>query len=272
MLEESRTNSIRNNTMVGAAAGTPGTLPTNWSSGFGNGISRQIVGTGTQNGISYIDVNYSGTATAATAAVIFFEAAGASGIAATSNQAWTESAYLAVVSGSLSGANSAWFGWYNYNGATYLGSQQTSNVYSSLNETLTRYATTALPNNTSTTNVEPYLFLSIPNGNTINVTIRIGMPQLEQGWFATSPMQHPAALSHAQRKASQGSHAQAAAPLHISTLLAHFRSPMPTRRARITIRQPMSPKDCWSKKAAPTVLPTVRQYEQHLIAVTRSVR
>ncbi|MFM6192892.1 MAG: hypothetical protein ACKPFF_10615, partial [Planktothrix sp.] len=30
LIEEQRTNSIRNNTMQGAVAGTPGTLPTNW--------------------------------------------------------------------------------------------------------------------------------------------------------------------------------------------------------------------------------------------------
>jgi hypothetical protein len=51
LIEESRTNSIRNNTMVGAVAGTPGTLPTNWSESLG-GVTRQVVGTGTTNGIT----------------------------------------------------------------------------------------------------------------------------------------------------------------------------------------------------------------------------
>ena len=57
LIEESRTNSIRNNTMVGAVVGTPGTIPTNWQV-FTNvtGLTRQIVGTGTENGITYIEV------------------------------------------------------------------------------------------------------------------------------------------------------------------------------------------------------------------------
>ena len=62
---EQRTNSIRNNTMVGAVVGTPGTLPTNWTDFGGtlNGITRTVVGFGTVNGIAYIDLNYAGTAT-----------------------------------------------------------------------------------------------------------------------------------------------------------------------------------------------------------------
>ena len=62
LIEESRTNSIRNNTMQGAVAGTPGTNPTNWDIVVsGTGITQQIVGTGTEDGITYIDVRFSGT-------------------------------------------------------------------------------------------------------------------------------------------------------------------------------------------------------------------
>ncbi len=43
LLEPQRTNSIRNSSMVGAVAGSPGTLPTNWtrqnSSGLTQGVS-----------------------------------------------------------------------------------------------------------------------------------------------------------------------------------------------------------------------------------------
>src|SRR3954464_10592323 len=33
LVEEARTNGIRNNSMTGAVVGTPGTLPTNWATG-----------------------------------------------------------------------------------------------------------------------------------------------------------------------------------------------------------------------------------------------
>jgi hypothetical protein len=56
LVEEARTNSIRNNSMQGAVAGTPGTLPTNWSESRAAGLTQTVVGTGTQNGIDYIDI------------------------------------------------------------------------------------------------------------------------------------------------------------------------------------------------------------------------
>ena len=65
LVEEQRTNSIRNNTMVGAVAGTPGTLPTNWSTFItgATGISREVVGTGVESGINYLDLRFFGTST-----------------------------------------------------------------------------------------------------------------------------------------------------------------------------------------------------------------
>lgn len=51
-------------TGLGAAAGTPGAMPINWSvAGLLNGITRSIVGTGTENGIPYVDIRFAGTAT-----------------------------------------------------------------------------------------------------------------------------------------------------------------------------------------------------------------
>ena len=63
LIEESRTNQIRNNSMQGAVAGTPGTLPTNWGVSVAGGLTRTVVGTGTENGIEYIDVRVQGTTT-----------------------------------------------------------------------------------------------------------------------------------------------------------------------------------------------------------------
>ena len=54
LVEEARTNSLTNNTMVGAVAGTPGTLPTGWPfQASSAGLAVSIVGTGTESGIAY---------------------------------------------------------------------------------------------------------------------------------------------------------------------------------------------------------------------------
>jgi len=62
LLEPQRTNSIRNSTMVGAVAGNPGTLPTNWNVSGAVGLTRTIVGVGTELGLQYVDFRFNGTA------------------------------------------------------------------------------------------------------------------------------------------------------------------------------------------------------------------
>jgi hypothetical protein len=71
LIEEARTNSIRNNTMVGAVAGTPGTLPQVsgspiWSTFTAlTGLTQTINGTGVENGVTYIEIQLQGTPSAA---------------------------------------------------------------------------------------------------------------------------------------------------------------------------------------------------------------
>jgi hypothetical protein len=100
LIEESRTNSIRNNTMVGAVAGTPGTLPTNWSTFTAlTGLTREIVGTGTENGITYIDIRVSGTPSGAGRYDFVYETG--TGVAALNGQTWTNSGYFKLQAGTL---------------------------------------------------------------------------------------------------------------------------------------------------------------------------
>jgi len=63
LLEPQRTNSIRNSSMVGAVAGSPGTLPTNWTRQNSSGLTQTVVGVGVENGLQYVDINLSGIAT-----------------------------------------------------------------------------------------------------------------------------------------------------------------------------------------------------------------
>lgn len=180
--EPATTNSIRNNTMVGAAAGTPGTPPTNWAITGANGLSTQIVGTGTQNNINYVDIRIFGTSTTATETNIFYETT--SGIASGNGTAWAVSAYLQIVGGNnnnlfyivqdldmISGAAADL-------GFVGNGTGITANISSF---GWLRFSDRFTTNNASVASVRPCLRVYPPAtiGAAIDITLRIGMPQAE---------------------------------------------------------------------------------------------
>jgi hypothetical protein len=187
LVEEARTNSIRNNTMVGAVAGTPGTDPANWTAAApGNGITKELVGTGIENGIAYIDYRYYGTPTAT--GTIDIRPESIIQVAAASGQTWTSSFYVKLTGGSL--ANTAvqnWMAGRASSGAfvpnqwSVVGGTPTTAPLIAQRPTATftfTDATVAFASN--------FVRLYYTNGLAIDITLRIGMPQLEQGAFATS--------------------------------------------------------------------------------------
>jgi hypothetical protein len=188
LIEEQRTNSIRNNTMQGAVAGTPGTLPTNWSILLGGitGLTREIVGVGVEGGITYIEIRIFGTPSASGSYRIFTESV--NNIAALTGQTWTHSYFITRVSGSLSGITAftdvfqeftSGGGFITEAGVAALtpGTAALSIQRSTTTRTLSGGATTAF--------VRTGLQLGL-SGAAIDITLRIGLPQLELGAFATS--------------------------------------------------------------------------------------
>jgi hypothetical protein len=189
LVEEQRTNSVRNNTMVGAVAGTPGTNPTNWGyvTTQSNGLTQTIVGTGTENGINYIDYRFNGTTVASPNAIAF----GIEGIAgvATTGQTWTGAVYLRLANGTLTGVNSTQIGLIEstsggsfVGGALYTISPPTSAALISQRATATRI----LSGGATVGICALTLSINVVGSTAMDFTIRIGMPQLEQGAFATS--------------------------------------------------------------------------------------
>jgi hypothetical protein len=185
LIEESRTNSIRNNTMVGAVAGTPGTLPTNWGVGTTFGLTREIVGTGTESGITYIDVRLSGTPSSA--GTYLFVTETATGVAALNGQTWTNSGYFKLQAGTLTGVTSVRLYFQeNNSGGTYLTEQNIAITNPTSAALSTQRASATRTLNQATTAFLQTGFNLLLTGAAIDITLRIGLPQLELGAFATS--------------------------------------------------------------------------------------
>ena len=187
LIEEARTNSIRNSTAAGAVPGSPGTMPTNWLVGGGAAVTPQVIGTGTENGVPYIDLRFSGT-TASTGIQIIPESTTA--IAAANGQIWAASAYIRLVAGTLNnfGALNLWI-----NETTAAGAGVKSNVgpnfpaiTSASLSTQRQIYSVALTGGGTVGAVHPRIVFNTVNGVAIDATFRIGAPQMEQGAGATS--------------------------------------------------------------------------------------
>ena len=191
LIEESRINSTRNNTMAGAVAGTPGTLPTYWGSFTAlTGLTLSVIGTGTENGIAYLDIRINGTPSAAGAYNINFDSVG--GIAGLTGQTWTNSAYRRLVGGSLTGVSGIRFGLAEYTAASAFIKQTFAANYATVTNaaliTQKASATIATSGGATTAWLLPFDQI-ILTGVAVDFTLRFGLPQFEQGAFATSVIQ-----------------------------------------------------------------------------------
>lgn len=183
LVEEARTNRIRNNSMQGAVAGTPGTLPTNWTINDTTlGLTRTI-SFSIQNGVDYIEITYTGTPTAT--GTIQIRADPITQHAATSGQTWTYSVNVSnpVAAGvtntrlAVLGADGIGSQTEAITGTTFTG--DTAFTRRQLSITLAQVATTAV-----SADVRATFTIGVP----ANYTVRLGWPQLEFGPFATSPI------------------------------------------------------------------------------------
>jgi hypothetical protein len=186
LIEEARTNSIRNNTMVGAVAGTPGTVPTNWFVFTAlTGLTSSVVGTGTEGGVTYVDIRVNGTPSGVGSIAIGFDQN--TGIPALNAQTWAQSTYLKLQAGSFAGITETRLQNDERSTTTYIRSNNSSPLsigVAALNTQRFAYSFT-LSGGASVAYTVPYILLSL-SGAAIDITLRIGLPQLELGAFATS--------------------------------------------------------------------------------------
>jgi hypothetical protein len=178
LIEEARTNGIRNPRCEGSTPGTPGTPPANW-------VTQTVVGSGTENGLPYVDITYAGTTTS-TFFTLYFEAT--TQIAAAQAQVWAISSYIRLVGGSLANVASQQFLLQEYtSGGSFLVSTAGA-TFSFDSSALAgqRKALALTVSQATTAFIRPGISFSCANGAAINITLRVGAPQLELGAFATS--------------------------------------------------------------------------------------
>jgi hypothetical protein len=181
------TNFIRNNTMVGAVAGTPGLLPTNWAI-FYSGLDVAIVGTGMENNISYLDVSFSGVVNTFPEAFIEFETF--PGISVAQGQTWTVSCYAKIVGGTLTGVVGGELFFVGNDGANNTEFPSIGFSYSSLTGSLSecRVSQAYTFTQANTLFATPRVDVNLTTGATVDFTLRIGMPQMERGEYLTPPI------------------------------------------------------------------------------------
>lgn len=177
IIDSARTNFIRNSTMQGAST-SPSTLPTNWIATPG-GLTQTVVGVGIENGLPYIDVQFSGTATS-TSSVLRF--ALETQIVASNSQTWVSSFWIKEIA-APSPANSLLnvIQERNSGGTILVSNSQTITISS----TLTRNIFTRTTTNASTARINNAVGGTLTIGNTYDFTIRIAAPQLELGLQVT---------------------------------------------------------------------------------------
>ena len=169
--------------MVGAVAGTPGTLPTNWTGNAATDLTREVVGTGTENGIAYIDLKFTGTVAASRTQYIFFEPGNV--IAASNGQSWTGSTWAKIVAGSLANITSVAFQANTRNASLVYVSTPFTAAFTPTS-TFTRYSGSGTATGATIAWIESFITFITASSGAIDITLRIGLPQLEQGAFATS--------------------------------------------------------------------------------------
>lgn len=196
MARVANTNQVRNPGGSGAVTTTPGacpnggtggTPPTHWAlqnNDTANGVSMQIVGSGTEGGVSYVDVRTCGTPSggAVGAAGIYFEASNQ--IAATYKEQFNFGADIKLVAGSTNLLTSLLLQMSDQDsGGSFLSTDMYQSLYPIPSPLATSPYNLAAPTTSSSVAfVQPALvLLYAPGGGAFDITLRIGNVSIDNG-------------------------------------------------------------------------------------------
>lgn len=189
------TNGIRNPTFTGASPVVPGACPAGTNTGTpptnmsvsntdsAHGISTQIAGTGTENGIPYIDLRVCGTATAGARGFAQIALEGGQQIAATLNQQWSIGAQVKLQAGATAagsgggGCSPQLVTNENDSGGNFLTTDTSYNFYpitAPLNTAIQVFQAPTV--NASIAFIQPIISVGYVIGTPCDITLRIGAP------------------------------------------------------------------------------------------------
>lgn len=163
-----------NNMMSGGGAGT---RPTGWLNSLTQGgITKEILGVGTEDGFPYIDIKYSGTASITNPSLDFLTPITAmSGLV---GEVFTASCYAKIVGGSLINVSAVSFRISEYDAAS--ASLTSGDLSITPTSTRARHTGTRTNVNAACAYVRLGFRLLATNGATIDITLRLYAPQLEK--------------------------------------------------------------------------------------------
>lgn len=195
LLEPASTNHIvRSSGMSGAVVGrldASGSLPTGWVwAEQADDDQTEVIGTGTEYGLDYIDVRFNFTQTSGGTIAPKFEFGGTSEYAAAAqDDYWTFSIYYRAISGDFTGIDNFSLRIREFNSSNGVLETHTDNQTAAVSSTFARYENRQQLTNASTAKVAGFLALAFGNGDSCDCTLRIYQPQLENHPYATSPIE-----------------------------------------------------------------------------------
>jgi hypothetical protein len=186
----------RGASIAGAVAGIPGTAPSNWLIYYsGNGLSREIVGFGVDDGgNNYVDARWFGTISAGPVTRdVWFETNTAFEAPCVVGDDITFGLSLALVGGDFTGISSVTMRTSGFTSTTTYEVSESADLRSSLDGELRRFGQSYTCAHASVTKSRGQLRLSFANGAAVDVTLRIATPVVERMGVLLAPI-HVAAV------------------------------------------------------------------------------
>lgn len=188
LIEPTRTNSVRNARFEGSTAGiigSGGVLPTNMTVTSGtSALSTQVVGTGTEYGLPYVDIRHFGTSAALDTLSMLSETT--VNIPASNGQVWTYEQQMRIVAGDMTGLSAPVLGMFELTAAGgNIISGQTSITQRNYEMSTNQYTRT-LSGGGTVGNVSPFFALTVANAGVVDITMRYYAPQIELGGSRTT--------------------------------------------------------------------------------------